>query len=98
MGRIYDYKVNYSQYLILRKERREQQMKQYEEHNVEIPKEENLKLLAPEKDHKSVYAPMRYIQQGVLESPEECKKHRHAPRFAPAGQSTQMIVGDMKLL
>lgn len=36
--------------------------------NVEIPKEENLKLLAPEKDHKSVYAPMRYIQQGVLES------------------------------
>lgn len=31
MGRIYDYKVNYSQYLRLRKERREQQMKQYEE-------------------------------------------------------------------
>ena len=46
-----------------------------------------------EKDHKSVYAPMRYIQQGVLESSEERKKHRHAPRFAPAGQSTQMIVG-----
>ena len=61
--------------------------------NIEIPKEENLKLLAPEKDHKSVYAPMRYIQQGVLESSEERKKHRHAPRFAPAGQSTQMIVG-----
>ena len=31
MGRIYDYKVNYSQYLVLRKERREQQQKQYEE-------------------------------------------------------------------
>ena len=31
MGRIYDYKVNYSQYLQLRAERREQQMKQYEE-------------------------------------------------------------------
>ncbi|MBQ8672641.1 MAG: putative DNA modification/repair radical SAM protein [Bacteroides sp.] len=61
--------------------------------NVEIPKEENLKLLAPEKDHKSVYAPMRYIQQGVLESAEERKKFRRAPRFAPAGQSTQMIVG-----
>ena len=61
--------------------------------NIEIPKEENLKRLAPEKDHKSVYAPMRYIQQGVLESSEERKKHRHAPRFAPAGQSTQMIVG-----
>ena len=61
--------------------------------NVEIPKEENLKLLAPEKDHKSVYAPMRYIQQGVLESAEERKKYRSAPRFAPAGQSTQMIIG-----
>jgi len=61
--------------------------------NVEIPKEENLKLLAPEKDHKSVFAPMLYIQQGVLESSEERKKFRHAPRFAPAGQSTQMIVG-----
>ena len=53
--------------------------------NVEIPKEENLKLLAPEKDHKSVFA--------VLESAEERKKYRYAPRFAPAGQSTQMIVG-----
>ena len=61
--------------------------------NVEIPKEENLKQLAPEKDHESVFAPMRYIQQGVLESAEERKKYRYAPRFAPAGQSTQMIVG-----
>ena len=61
--------------------------------NVEIPKEENLKLLAPEKDHKSVFAPMKYIQQGVLESKEERQKFRHAPRFEPAGQSTQMIVG-----
>ena len=61
--------------------------------NVEIPKEENLRLLAPEKDHESVFAPMRYIQQGVLESAEERRKYRYAPRFAPAGQSTQMIVG-----
>ena len=61
--------------------------------NVEIPKEENLRLLAPEKDHESVFAPMRYIQQGVLESAEERRKYRYAPRFAPAGQSTQMIIG-----
>lgn len=61
--------------------------------NIEIPKEENLKLLAPEKDHRSVYAPMRYIRQGVLENHEERKKFRYAPRFVPAGQSTQMIVG-----
>lgn len=61
--------------------------------NLEIPTEENLKRLAPEKDHRSVYQPMRYIQQGILESSEERKKYRYAPRFAPAGQSTQMIVG-----
>ncbi|MDR0894877.1 MAG: putative DNA modification/repair radical SAM protein [Prevotellaceae bacterium] len=61
--------------------------------NVEIAKEANLKLLAPEKNHKSVYAPMRYIQQSVTENIEERKKYRYAPRFAPAGQSTQMIVG-----
>lgn len=61
--------------------------------NLEIPTEKNLKLLAPEKDHQSVYKPMLYIQKGALESAEERKKYRHAPRFAPAGQSTQMIVG-----
>lgn len=61
--------------------------------NIEIPNEQSLQLLAPEKDFKSVFAPMRYIQQGVLESMEERKRFRHAPRFAPAGQSTQMIVG-----
>ena len=61
--------------------------------NIEIPTEENLKMLAPEKDHESVYKPMLYIQQGVLESTEERQKHRSAPRFAPAGQSTQMIIG-----
>lgn len=61
--------------------------------NIEIPTEPNLRLLAPEKDHESVYRPMTFIQQGVLESAEERRKFRHAPRFAPAGQSTQMIVG-----
>ncbi len=61
--------------------------------NIEIPTEENLKMLAPEKDHESVYKPMLYIQQGVLQSTEERQKYRYAPRFAPAGQSTQMIIG-----
>ena len=56
--------------------------------NIEIPKEESLKLLAPEKDHKSVFMPMKMIQQGVLENKEDRKKYRHAPRFVPAGQST----------
>lgn len=61
--------------------------------NVEIPTDEHLRRLAPEKNLESVYQPMKYIHQGVLESVEERKKHRHAPRFAPAGQSTQMIIG-----
>ena len=61
--------------------------------NIEIPNEQSLQVLAPEKDFKSVFTPMRYIQQGVLQSAEERKRFRHAPRFAPAGQSTQMIVG-----
>lgn len=61
--------------------------------NIEIPNEKSLQLLAPEKDFQSVFTPMRHIQQGVLESAEERKRFRSAPRFAPAGQSTQMIVG-----
>ena len=61
--------------------------------NIEIPNEKSLQLLAPEKDFQSVFQPMRYIQQGVLQSAEERKRFRHAPRFVPAGQSTQMIVG-----
>lgn len=61
--------------------------------NIEIPKEENLKLLAPEKDHKSVFAPMKFIHQGVLENKEDRSRFRSAPRFVPAGQSTQMIIG-----
>ena len=61
--------------------------------NIEIPNEQSLQLLAPEKDFQSVFTPMRYIQQGMLQSAEDRKKFRHAPRFVPAGQSTQMIVG-----
>ena len=61
--------------------------------NIEIPKEESLKALAPEKDHRSVFQPMHLIQQGVLENKEDRGKLRNVPRFVPAGQSTQMIVG-----
>ena len=64
--------------------------------NIEIPREESLKLLAPEKDHKSVFQPMKLIQQGVIENKEDRQRYRHAPRFVPAGQSTQMIVGATK--
>lgn len=61
--------------------------------NIEIPTEPNLKLLAPEKDHQSVFKPMGYIKNGIIQNKEERLKFRSAPRFVPAGQSTQMIVG-----
>ena len=61
--------------------------------NIEIADEHNLKLLAPEKNYETIFSPMRYIQQGMLESAEDRKKMRSAPKFVPAGQSTQLIIG-----
>ncbi|HEY3372603.1 MAG TPA: putative DNA modification/repair radical SAM protein [Prolixibacteraceae bacterium] len=61
--------------------------------NIEIPTENNLKLLAPDKDFKSVLEPMKIISTNILESKEERKKHRTAPLFSPSGQSTQLIIG-----
>ncbi|MFN2395703.1 MAG: putative DNA modification/repair radical SAM protein [Bacteroidales bacterium] len=61
--------------------------------NIEIPSEPNLKLLAPEKDFQSVLNPMKQIYGGIISNKEERKKYRKAPRFVPAGQSTQLIVG-----
>ncbi|MBL7966396.1 MAG: putative DNA modification/repair radical SAM protein [Prolixibacteraceae bacterium] len=61
--------------------------------NIEIPTENNLKILAPEKDFKSVLEPMKMISTGILEAKEDRKKYRNAPRFSPSGQSTQLIIG-----
>ena len=61
--------------------------------NMELPTEQSLRRIAPDKSFESVFAPMRYIRQGMLQSQEDRRKFRHAPRFVPAGQSTQIIVG-----
>jgi putative DNA modification/repair radical SAM protein len=61
--------------------------------NIEIPTELNLKRLAPEKDYKGILLPMSQINHEILANKEELKKFRNATRFAPAGQSTQLIVG-----
>ncbi|MEI6821226.1 MAG: putative DNA modification/repair radical SAM protein [Bacteroidota bacterium] len=71
--------------------------------NIEIPTEKNLKLLAPEKDFISVFKPMDLIKENITICKEERKKYRKAPSFAPAGQSTQLIIGatpdnDMQIL
>lgn len=61
--------------------------------NIEIPTEVQLKKLAPEKDYQGVLKPMGLINSGIIENKEERKKFRKLPAFAPAGQSTQLIVG-----
>jgi len=55
--------------------------------NLELPKAESLKRLAPEKNGGTIAAAMGQMQERILEAKEECR------RFAPAGQSTQVIVG-----
>ena len=61
--------------------------------NIEIPTEPGLKLLAPEKNYPAIFSPMTQIRNEILASKEEVKIFRNARRFAPAGQSTQMIIG-----
>lgn len=61
--------------------------------NLEIPTESGLKLLAPEKNREDMLNPMKYIQKGISQYKDERKIFRKVPKFAPAGQSTQMIVG-----
>lgn len=61
--------------------------------NIEIASENNLKLLAPDKSFLSIFKPMNYITNGILQSKDERKKFRSAPRFSPSGQSTQLIIG-----
>ena len=61
--------------------------------NIELPSAASLQLLAPDKSKTAIFKPMAQIRDGSEQSKAELKLYRHAPRFAPAGQSTQMIVG-----
>lgn len=61
--------------------------------NIELPSAQSLALLAPDKKKEAIFTPMAQIRDGIQVSRQELKVYRHAPRFAPAGQSTQMIVG-----
>ncbi|WP_321290058.1 putative DNA modification/repair radical SAM protein, partial [uncultured Sunxiuqinia sp.] len=61
--------------------------------NIEIPTEFQLKKLAPEKNYQSVLQPMNQIKEGIQIYKEERKKYRRIPKFTPAGQSTQLIIG-----
>ncbi|MCL2003197.1 MAG: putative DNA modification/repair radical SAM protein [Oscillospiraceae bacterium] len=61
--------------------------------NIELPSAGSLALLAPEKKPDMIFSPMKGIETARKMALEDGKKHRNAPLFAPAGQSTQMIVG-----
>ena len=68
-------------------------------YNVELPSENSLKLLAPQKSKESVFLPMGRLSEEKRELALEAQKktgraeRKGAGRFLPAGQTTQMIVG-----
>ena len=61
--------------------------------NLELPTSESLKKLAPHKSRRTILTPMRQIQNRMEQNRQELMVYRQAPRFVPAGQSTQMIIG-----
>ena len=61
--------------------------------NIELPSRQSLALLAPDKHKEDILKPMAFLRDGIAQGKQELIRYRHAPRFAPAGQSTQLIVG-----
>ncbi|MFM7403584.1 MAG: putative DNA modification/repair radical SAM protein [Erythrobacter sp.] len=61
--------------------------------NVELPTRAGLTRLAPDKNEGQIEGAMGRTKARIIEAKDERKRFRRAPRFAPAGQSTQMIVG-----
>jgi len=61
--------------------------------NVELPTAGGLKRLAPEKDGVRIETAMSEVKSSIIDGKDAKAKYKSAPRYAPAGQSTQMIVG-----
>ena len=61
--------------------------------NLEIPSEVSLKKVAPEKNYADAYKPMNYLKSAIVGMKEEKKLLKSSPQFAPAGQSTQVVIG-----
>lgn len=71
--------------------------------NMELPSRDSLRQLAPDKSKETILRPMAAIREGIRENSTDLVKYRHAPKFVPGGQSTQLIVGaspdsDLKIL
>ena len=69
--------------------------------NIELPSNNSLKLLAPQKEKDGILEPMSYVSNGIKQN--KIDKNRFKPKFVPAGQTTQLIVGatpesDLKIL
>lgn len=64
--------------------------------NIELPSQKSLNLLAPQKSKDAILRPMKQISTTIGENRRELTLYRHATQFAPAGQSTQMIIGASK--
>ena len=61
--------------------------------NLELPTAEGLRALAPQKQRPKMLAPIRQVYSERQQNRQELALYRHAPKFVPAGQSTQMIIG-----
>lgn len=61
--------------------------------NVELPTEKSLKILAPQKSIKAIESSMDFAKEKIVQRKNEIKLYRHTPKFLPAGQTTQMIIG-----
>ncbi len=61
--------------------------------NIELPSEQSLKLLAPDKKKEDIFTPMKLIKHGISANREDRKKFKSAPTYVPGGQSTQLIIG-----
>jgi putative DNA modification/repair radical SAM protein len=61
--------------------------------NIELPTAASLARLAPQKSGKAILGAMRFMGETERENREDARKFHSVPRFAPAGQSTQLVVG-----
>ncbi|MDR2426544.1 MAG: putative DNA modification/repair radical SAM protein [Endomicrobium sp.] len=61
--------------------------------NIEMPSQKSLTLLAPDKSKNSILKPMGFIKENISENSRDLTVYKKTPKFVPAGQSTQMIIG-----
>ena len=69
--------------------------------NIELPSNDSLKLLAPEKEKQNILSPMKYISDNIQIN--KLDKSKYKENFSPAGQTTQLIIGatpetDLKII